>query len=145
MQCGSYEFKLQRSKGYFLIYFTSKSTCLILQISYNPILNGRSGQGSFFFHCILGVNLAEMSHATSCMTRTSKANFGRTCRDFSALNTRMNVLDNGAYQSVMPSNAFVNSSNMQGGSCSNINLHTWVTKWSDSCMITALKPHSDNN
>ena len=57
----------------------------------------------------------------------------------------MNVLDGEAYQYAMPSNAFIASSDMQGGTYSNINMYTRVTKWSDSRMITALKLHSDKN
>jgi len=91
------ELKLQRSKGYFLICFASISTCLILQISYNPIHNGRPSQGAFFFRYSLAVNPVEMWYATSYMTSTSKENFGRTWRDFSTLNTSMNVPDGEAY------------------------------------------------
>ena len=79
------------------------------------------------------------------MTSTSKANFGKTCRDFSTLNTLMNVLDGEAYQYSMPSNAFIASSDMQGGSYSNINQYTGVKKWSNNHMITPLKLHSRNN
>src|SRR5271168_1417492 len=79
------------------------------------------------------------------MTSTSKANFGRTCGGFSAFNTWMKVSDGEAYQSAMPNNAFIASSDIQGGSCSNINLYTGVTKWSDNHMITLLKLHLNNN
>jgi len=78
MQCGSYGLKLRGLNGYFFICSTSTSTCFILSISYNPIRNGRAGQGAFFFRCSLPVNPIKMWYVTSHMTSTSKANFGRT-------------------------------------------------------------------
>ena len=79
------------------------------------------------------------------MTSMPKENFGKTCEGFFALNTLMDVPFDEAYQFAMPNNAFIASSDMQGVSCSNINLYTGVTKRSDSCMITPMKLHSDNN
>lgn len=75
----------------------------MLLISCNPIHNVRVGQGAFFFRCSLAINHADTWYTTSCMTRTSKENYGRTFRGFSALNTQMNMSSGEAYQSAMPS------------------------------------------
>lgn len=144
MQYGSYGLKLWRLNEYLFIYFALTNACLIPWISYSPICNGRAGQGAFFFHYSLTVNPVEMWYATPCMTSTSKAKFGKKCGGFSTLNTWMKVSDNEAYQSAMPSNAFIASSNMQGGSRSNINLYTRVKTCSNNRMITPLKLHLDN-
>jgi len=132
-QCGSYRLKLQTSKGYFLISSTSISTCLKFRISYNPICNGRAGQGAFFFWCKLADSPFEMWYDTSCMTSLSKENFGKRCRGFSALYIRMKVPDGEACQSTMSINASIAAFNMQGGSCSNIILYT--------CCTTKQPPH----
>jgi len=57
----------------------------------------------------------------------------------------MNVPYGEAYQSAMPKNAFIVSSDMQGRSYSNINLYTGVKKWLDNHMITPLKLYFDHN
>ena len=44
----------------------------------------------------------------------------------------------------MSKSASIATFDMQGGSCSNINLQTRVMKWLDNCMITPLKLCLDN-
>lgn len=45
----------------------------------------------------------------------------------------------------MSNNAFITSSNMQGGSYLNINLYIGVTRCSENCLITPLNLHSENS
>lgn len=85
-----------------------------------------------------------MWYDTSYMTSLSKENFSKTYGGFSALYIHMKVSDDEAYQSAISISASIIAFDMQGGSCSNIILYTRVTKWSESCLITPLKLHSDN-
>ena len=104
----------------FLNSCISGSACLRLCISYNLILNGRVGQGAFFFRWILVDNIAKMWYDTSCMMSLFVENFGKKCGGFSRIYIRMKVPICEAYRSSIFISVSIYSFNMQCGSCSNI-------------------------
>ena len=86
-----------------------------------------------------------MWYATSYITNLFVVNLDNTCRDFFMLYILIKVPSGEAYQSTMFSNTSIIAWDMQGGSCSNINLYTGATRWLDSRLITPLKMHSENS
>ena len=115
-KCGPYSLKLLVPKVNFLNSSISTFAFLIFYISYNPIRNGRVGQGAFFFWWILANSPVEVWYDTSSTMSLSVENFNKTYGGFSTLYIHMKVPKSEAYQSDISISASIVSFDMHGGS-----------------------------